>query len=376
MFLVHFNINPFEVFTQGHSGPFCHLRQGLFGPEILVRQDGVAGQDPDDIAVLLLLFELVEDRLDPHRLADVVEEAFAGDRGDTLPQGVPFAVHGQQPDAVHAAVEDVVLHRLFVVDVDLLLAIAHLEERRLGDVEVAPFDDLFHLTEKECEQKRPDMESVHVRIGHDDHLVVAEPADVLVLLTDPDADAEGGDDHPELFVLEHLVEARLFDVEHLASERQDRLVPTVPALLGGAAGRVPLDEVDLAPARIPLLAVRQFSGEGADLEGGLAPRQFAGVPGRFARPGRIQALAQQLLGDGGVFLHIAADLVVDDPLDKPLDLAVPEFRLRLTFELRVPDLDADHAGQTFAQVLALQGFLPVFQDVAAGGVVVERARQG
>ena len=104
--------------------------------------------------------------------------------------------------------------------------------------------------------------------------------------------------------------------------------------------------------------------------------QFAGATGRFAGAGRIQALAQELLGDRGILLQIAADLVVDDPLDEPLDLAVAELCLRLPFELRVPDLDADHTGQSLAQVFPFQGFFPVFQEVAAGGVVVERPRQG
>ena len=61
---------------------------------------------------------------------------------------------------------------------------------------------------------------------------------------------------------EHLVEARLFDVEDLPLERQDRLVTAVASLLGAPPRRVPLDEIDFAQGRVLLLAVGELAGEG------------------------------------------------------------------------------------------------------------------
>ena len=61
---------------------------------------------------------------------------------------------------------------------------------------------------------------------------------------------------------QHLVQARLLDVEDLAAQGQDGLEASVAALLGRAAGRVALDDVQLAPRRVALLAVGQLAGQG------------------------------------------------------------------------------------------------------------------
>ena len=114
-----------------------------------------------------------------------------------------------------------------------------------------------------------------------------------------DPRAEGGDDGLDLLVLEHLVEAGLLDVEHLAAQRQDGLVSPVAALLGGAAGGIALDEVELAPGRVLFLAVGQFAGQGADLQGALAPRQLCAPWAASRARAGIEALAHDLLGDRG-----------------------------------------------------------------------------
>ena len=47
------------------------------------------------------------------------------------------------------------------------------EQRRLGDVDVAAFDQLVHLAVEEREQQRADVGAVDVGIGHDHDLAVA-----------------------------------------------------------------------------------------------------------------------------------------------------------------------------------------------------------
>ena len=173
VFLVHLRTESLQAITQGHRGPLCHPGQGLLGPEVLLAEGRVAGQDTDDLPVLFLPFETVQDRLDPHCLLDEAEEPAAGNR-------LGGAVHHRQADAIDPVIQDMVLHRLLVMDVELLFAVGHLEQGRLGDVEVAPLDQLLHLPEEEGQQKRPDVEAVHVGVGHDDHLVVPQLADVLI----------------------------------------------------------------------------------------------------------------------------------------------------------------------------------------------------
>ena len=138
---------------------------------------------------------------------------------------------------------DVVLH------VDLVLAALHLVERRLRDVDVAALDQLRHLPVEERQQQRADVRAVDVRVGHDDDAVVAQLVDVEFVAAD--AAAERGDQRADFGRGDHLVEARVLDVQDLALQRQDGLGATVAALLGGATGGITLDDEDLRQRRDP-----------------------------------------------------------------------------------------------------------------------------
>src|SRR3546814_4451081 len=87
--------------------------------------------------------------------------------------------------------------------------------------------------EEEGEQQGADVAAVHIGVGHDDDLVVAQLVDVELVAAD--AGAERGDQGADLLRGQHLVEARPLDVEDLAAQRQNRLVLAVAALLGRAA---------------------------------------------------------------------------------------------------------------------------------------------
>ncbi|OPY91150.1 MAG: hypothetical protein A4E72_00259 [Syntrophus sp. PtaU1.Bin208] len=126
------------------------------------------------------------------------------------------------------------------------------------------------------------MGAVHIRIGHDDHLVVADPADVVILLPDPRT--QGGDHGLDFLVLQHLVEAGLLHIQDLSPQGQDGLIAAVTTLLGGTSRRISLNEIKLAPGRVPLLAVRQLSGQGPHFQGALPARQLPRPPCRFPGP--------------------------------------------------------------------------------------------
>ena len=119
----------------------------------------------------------------------------------------------------------------------------------------------------------------------------------------------------------------------------------VASLLGRAAGRLALDDVELALRRIALLAVGQLARQRAAVERAFAPDEIARLARRFARARRIDRLADDLSRDRRVLFEIRAELVVDDRLDDALHLGVAELRLGLAFELRVRNLDADDRGQ-------------------------------
>ena len=68
-----------------------------------------------------------------------------------------------------------------------------------------------------------------------------------------------GDQIRELLVLEHLRERRALGVQHLAAQRKNRLPRAVAALLRRSAGRVALDDEQLAAVARRIGAVAQLA---------------------------------------------------------------------------------------------------------------------
>ena len=188
-----------------------------------------------------------------------------------------------------------------------------------------------------------------------------------------DAGAERRDDAADLFVREDLVEPRLLDVEDLAADREDRLIAAVATLLGAAACRVALDDVDLAESRIVVRAIGELPGQRTAVEDGLAPRELPRLARRLAGARRRQHLVDDLAGHRRVLLEVLSQALADDALDHALDLAVSELGLGLTLELRVLHLHRDHRGQAFAHVLARHSDLRLGGEAFLVGVVGERA---
>src|SRR5690606_34327934 len=142
-----------------------------------------------------------------------------------------------------------------------------------------------HLAEEERQQERADVRSVNVSVRHQNDLVIAQLRDVEVV--DADAGAESGDQRANFFVAEHLVVARFFYVEDFALERQNRLVFAIAALLGGAAGRLALDDEQFGPFGVTLLTVGEFAGQSAGIEGTFAAGKIAGLAGRLTGAGSV-----------------------------------------------------------------------------------------
>jgi hypothetical protein len=93
-------------------------------------------------------------------------------------------------------------------------------------------------------------------------------------------------------------------------ERQDRLEPPIAPLLGGAAGAVPLDDVELGFARIARLAVGELAGERRVVELPLA-HDLARLARGLARLGGDDGLLDDLPRGLRVLLEELPELVVD-----------------------------------------------------------------
>ena len=243
------------------------------------------------------------------------------------------------------------LEAALVLDVALALALLHLEERRLRDVEIAALDQLPHLPEEEREEQRADVAAVDVGVGHDDDLVVAGLLDVEVL-ADPAAD--GRDERLDLLAREHLVEPRALHVQDLAANRQNRLGLARAALLGRAAGGVALDDEELRLGRIALLAVGELPGQAVVRERPLAAREIARLARRRAGARGVENLRDDRPGDARVLLEVVAELLVEDVLHEAAHLARAELGLGLALELGLRELHGDHRREAFARVVAAE----------------------
>ena len=146
------------------------------------------------------------------------------------------------------------------------------------------------------------------------------------------------------------------------------------AFLGGAAGRVALDDEELGQLRVADLAVGELLRHLA-AEGALAPRQVARLARCLAGVRGRDRLLDDLLRLGRVLLEELGELRVDGLLDEALDPRVAELRLRLALELRLAELDGDDRGEPLADVLALEVLLLLLEEVHVARVLVQRARE-
>src|SRR6267378_3754026 len=275
----------------------------LVAAELLAQQLGEDGRRhaaPDELAEAAAIF--------PHR-AQQRHQRFTVDgrlgAGDLhLGRGHP---RGQEE-----VLELAVVHQIL-----LDLALLHLEQRRLRDEEIARLDDRVHVPEEEREEQRADVGTVHVGIRHQDDLVVA----------------------------------RLLRVDDLAAQRENRLRLAIAPLLGRAAGRIALDQEQLAVLRVALRAIGQLGGQTLVVAPALA-RQLAGLARGLARLSGAHALVDDLARGGGIFLERLGQLLVDDLLHEALEVGVAQLGLRLALELRIGHAHRDDGAEALADIVA------------------------
>jgi hypothetical protein len=164
-------------------------------------------------------------------------------------------------------------------------------------------------------------------------MMIAQFVDVEIVAAN--AAAECGDQRADLGGLQHLVEARLLDVEDLALQRQDCLRAPVAPLLGGSTGRVALDDEDFAQRRIFLLAVGEFAGQACDVERALAPRHLARLSRGLAGPRGVDDLADDGFRFGRVLEQKLGEARGDGGFHHALHFRRNQLFLGLRRELRI-----------------------------------------
>src|ERR1051326_7127648 len=198
--------------------------------------------------------------------------------------------------------------------------------------------------------------------------------ELAVSLAFAEAGADRGDHVANFRVGQHLVVARLLDVQELAADRQERLEAPIASLFGRTAGAVALDDVQLAQRGVALGAIGQFAGQPATRHRALAHR-FAGLPGRFARAGRGQNFVNDAASGGRILFQKTQQPVIDDRVNDALHLTVRELRLRLSLEAWLRHLHADDRDQSFTHVVTGKLRVLLLHQLAVLGVLVDRLGQ-
>ena len=153
------------------------------------------------------------------------------------------------------------------------------------------------------------------------------------------------------------MEPCLFNVQDFTAEGQYCLKTSVAPHLCAAACGVALDKVNFAKRRIFVRTVGKFAGECGAFKGGFAPCKVARVPCGFSCLLGENAFHNQIFGFFGVFFEIRAQPFGHSLCDDRTHFAVAEFRLGLTFELRVGEFHGNDRRQAFPDVVARKFFV-------------------
>src|SRR5690625_1125798 len=247
-----------------------------------------------------------------------------------------------------------------------------LVQRWLGQVDVAVFDQRAHVAEQQGQQQRGDVLPVDVGVGHQDDAVVAGLFDVEFLT---DTGTERGDHGLDFGITQRTVDAGAFDIEDLASQRQDRLGAWVTALLSGTAGRVTFDDVDFGLRRVLRGAVRQFAGHAEGFQRRFAAGVFACFPGGHAGVSGLLGLTDDVACRAGMRLEPVTELFGHGRVHVTANFRVSKFGFGLALELWFGQFHGDHGGEAFANVFTREVFVLIAQDLFLARVAVDQRGQ-
>ncbi len=147
----------------------------------------------------------------------------------------------------------------------------------------------------------------------------------------------------------------------------------VAALLGGATGRITLDQEQFGLGGVTLLAIGKLAGQAGNVHHALAPGQLARLFRGLARGGGVDHLGDDRAAMRGVFLQPFGELVRHQAFKRLAHFGGHQLVLGLRTELGIGELDRDDRGQPLAHVIAGQRDLFLLQQPRLVSIIVERA---
>ena len=136
-------------------------------------------------------------------------------------------------------------------------------QRSLGDIDISLLNELRGETIEHGEHQSTDLESVHIAIGADDHLIPPEHIQVkrrklLVAGLDLHPAAQHFDQVGDDVAFEDLIVIGLEAIQDLAPDGHDGLKFRVTPLLAGTQGGVALHDIDLPLVQVLAAAVHKL----------------------------------------------------------------------------------------------------------------------
>src|SRR5207253_1544830 len=113
---------------------------------------------------------------------------------------------------------------------------------------------------------------------------------------------------------------------------------------------------------IAFLTVREFTRQRAAIESPFTAHEIPRLACRLACTGCINRLADDAASDRRILLEKRSEFLIEDRLDDALHFRVAEFRLRLSFELRARNFDADDSGQPLAYVITRDALFEILRE--------------
>ena len=158
------------------------------------------------------------------------------------------------------------------------------------------------------------------------------------------------------------------DVEDLAAQRHHGLGLAIACLFGAAAGRIALDDEQLASFAGRIGTIGELAGQAQFLHRGLAGNFLFGAP---AQPfvGALDDEIQQLVGLQRIARQPMVERVLDRVLDDLLRRRGGQPILGLALEFRLADEDREHAAGTDHHVFAGHGRGALVQAATLGVIL-------
>ena len=224
-------------------------------------------------------------------------------------------------------------------------------------------DQFRHKAVEQGQQQRGNMGTIHVRIRHDNDLVIAKLGNIKIISVSFGKSAAEGIDHGlDLRIGQHLVNAGLLHVQDLTADGKDGLIGTVSCRLGRAACRISLYDENLAFGSIPALTVGQLS---------------VGIKGKFLLRQKIGLCTFLCFSDLGRLLRAADNASLRSPdsgqntatISSPVTFAsgfgsilVVKLGLGLSLKAGFRMLDGDDGSHTVSDICTGKVGIFFFQD--------------